>query len=293
MKSIRRRLIAAAALAACAAGVVIAAEKPKNAEHQGPQQPWSPFKVHDMTRPVPPIVAPGTPSTQEQPGKAPSDAIILFDGKDLSEWQSKDGSPPTFSLKDGVMLSTNVEDPKKTKDVETKQRFGDVQLHVEWAEPTPGEGTSQGRGNSGVFLMGLFETQVLDNFNNPTYPDGQCGSVYGQYPPQVNVCKPPGEWQTYDIIFHHPRYEGDKMIEPAFITTIQNGVLIQDHQRIEGPTGHMHVASYPEGKQLLSGPVALQFHHNAVHYRNIWVRPLEALEEQQHTGKVAEASEKK
>ena len=287
---IRRRF----AKAACVAAVGIAGAVTLAAEKAGPQQPWSQYKVHDMTRPEPPVVTPGTASTPEQPGKPPSDAIVLFDGKDLSQWQAKGGGDPTFTLQDGVMLSSNLKDPKNNKYLQSKQKFGDVQVHVEFATPTPPHGESQGRGNSGVFLMGLFETQVLDNYNNKTYPDGQCGAVYGQYPPQVNVCRPPGEWQTYDIIFHHPRYDASgKMTEPAYITTLQNGVLIQDHQRIEGPTGHMQVAHYPTNEKLVEGPLELQFHGNPVRYRNIWVRPLAALEEQQHTGKLASASAEK
>ena len=277
MKSWTRRKIArVAGLASLAvAGALVFAEG------NGPQQPWSPFKVHDMSRPKPPIITPGTPSTADAPGKAPSDAIVLFDGKDMDQWQAQGGGEPTFKLVDGVMLSNG------PKYLETKQKFGDVQLHVEWAEPSEVHGDSQGRGNSGVFLMGLFETQVLDNYNNPTYADGQCGAIYGQYPPQVNVCLPPGQWQTYDIIFHHPRFENGKLVEPAYVTTLQNGVLIQDHQRIEGPSGHMRVAKYPENMPE-EGPIDLQYHNNPVRFRNIWVRPLEALEIQQHTGKVAE-----
>jgi hypothetical protein len=281
MQLIFRRRVAKAAcvgVLGVAGAMVVAAEK------SGPQQPWSDWKVHDMSRPVPPIVTPGTASTPDQPGKAPSDAIVLFDGTDLSKWQAVGGGEPTFKVENGVALSYG------PKYMETKEQFGDVQLHIEWAEPTPPKGDSQGRGNSGVFLMGKFETQVLDSFNNRTYADGQCGGIYGQYPPQVNACRPPGEWQSYDIIFHHPRYEGDKMTEPAYITTIQNGVLLQDHQRIEGPTGHMIVAKYPENVKMEKGPIALQYHGNPVRFRNIWVRPLEALDAQQHTGKVAEGT---
>ena len=196
--------------AAGCAGVILAialaraADQKKDTSHEGPQQPWSKYKVHDMDRPVPPIVTPGTFSTPDQPGKPPSDAIVLFDGKDLSHWQAVGGGEPTFTLQDGIMLSTNLKDPKNNKYIETKDHFGDIQLHVEFSTPTPAQGTSQGRGNSGVFLMGKFEVQVLDSFDNVTYADGQCSAVYGQYPPQVNVSRPPGEWQTYDIIFHHP-----------------------------------------------------------------------------------------
>jgi hypothetical protein len=281
MKSWTRRKIARVAGVAglAVAGALVFAEG------NGPQQPWSPFKVHDMSRPKPPIVTPGTASTAETPGQPPSDAIVLFDGKDMNEWQAAGGGDPTFKLVDGVMLSNG------PKYLESKRKFGDVQVHVEWAEPAEvhGDSQGQGRGNSGVFLMGVFETQVLDNYNNPTYADGQCGAIYGQYPPQVNVCRPPGEWQTYDIIFHHPRYENGKLTEPAYITTLQNGVLLQDHQRIEGPSGHMRVAKYPD-KPLEEGPLCLQYHNNPVRFRNIWVRPLEALEIQQQTGKVPEAA---
>jgi hypothetical protein len=285
--AIRGRL----AKAACVAAVGLAGAIVLAAEGNGPQQPWSKWRVHDMDRPVPPVVKPGTFSTAEQPGQPPSDAIVLFDGKDMDQWQAAGGGEPTFTLKDGVLLSANLKDPKNNKYLETKQRFGDVQLHVEWAEPTPPKGNSQGRGNSGVFLMGKFETQVLDSYDNRTYADGQCGAIYGQYPPQVNVCRPPGEWQTYDIVFHHPRYdESGTMTEPAYITTLQNGVLIQDHQKIQGPSGHMMVAKYKPDEKLLKGPIQLQFHGNPVRFRNIWVRPLEAVEEQQQTGTVASTS---
>jgi len=214
---------------------------------------------------------------------------VLLDTSSPEQRQSAGGGEPTFTLQNDEMLSNNLKDPTNNKTLQSKEQFGDCQLHVEFAEPTPPKGSSQGRGNSGVFLMGLFETQVLDNFNNPTYPDGQAGSVYGQYPPLVNPCRPPGEWQTYDIIFTTPRYDADgKMTEPAYITTIHNGVVVQNHQRIEGPTGHMIVAKYPNRK-LEKGPIELQFHGNPVHYRNIWIRPLEAYEKQQQTGEVAAA----
>lgn len=277
--SIRRRVARAAAFAAAGLLAVVAV-----AQEHGPQQPWSKFHVHDMSRPAPPLVQPGTASTPQHPGKAPSDAVVLFDGKDLSQWEMADGSAPTWPVEDGAMLSSG------GQNIRTKQKFGDVQLHLEWKEPTPPKGTSQGRGNSGVFLNGMFEVQVLDNYHNPTYPDGQCGAIYGQYPPQVNVCLPPGQWQTYDIVFHHPRVKDGKVVEPAYVTVFQNGVLVQDHQRIEGPTGHMIVAHYGENLPT-HGPLELQFHGNPVRYRNIWVRKLHNLEVQQHTGEVAQASD--
>jgi hypothetical protein len=276
MTGTNRKLIKLAAAGLALAGAAVFA-----AEKGGPQQPWSSFKVHDPTRPMAPVVTPGTPSTQDQPGKAPSDAIILFDGKDMNEWQAQGGGDPTFKLVDGTLLSYG------PKYLETKRKFGDVQLHVEWAEPSEVKGSSQGRGNSGVFMMGLFETQVLDNYNNPTYADGACGAVYGQYPPIVNACLPPGQWQTYDIIFHRPRVKDGKVVEPAYVTVLQNGVLVQDHQEIHGPTHHMQVAKYPDNFPE-EGPIDLQYHNNPVRFRNIWVRPLEDLEIQQQTGKVAE-----
>ena len=261
-----------------AGALVFAQEKP------GPQQPWSKWKVHDMERPAPPVVTPGTFSTAEQPGKPPSDAVVLFDGQNLDGWVSdnKDG-PVAWKIQDGAAVSAG-------SGIHSKQQFGDMQLHVEWAEPTPARGESQGRGNSGVFLMGIFEIQVLDNYENKTYPDGQCGSVYGQYPPQVNVCRPPGEWQTYDIIFHRPRNRQGRAPTPATVTVIQNGVVVQDHQRIEGPTGHMMVAKYPDEPMPNKGPIGLQFHGNSVRFRNIWVRPLEQLARQQRTGDVTPAA---
>jgi hypothetical protein len=277
--SMRRRVARAAGFAAVGLAALFAAAQ----EGDLPQQPWSKFKVHDMQRPAPPVVTPGTPSTAEQPGKAPSDAIVLFDGKDLSKWQSPGGGEPTWPVEEGAMLSSG------GKPIQTKDKFGDIQLHVEWAEPTPPKGDSQGRGNSGVFLNGMFEIQVLDNYDNPTYPDGQCGGIYGQYPPQVNACLPPGQWQTYDIIFTHPRLKNGKVVEPAYVTVIQNGVLLQNHQRIEGPTGHRIVAKYSDNLPD-HGPLELQFHGNPVRYRNIWVRKLHNLDVQQHTGEVASSA---
>ncbi len=249
------------------------------AEGDGPQQPWSKWKVHDTQRPIAPVVTPGTPSTPEKPGKAPSDAIVLFDGTNMDQWSALDGKEPGFKLEDGVMVANKAY-------IRTKQEFGDVQLHVEWMEPAA-KGDSQGRGNSGVFLMGKFEIQVLDTFDNKTYADGACSAIYGQYPPQVNACLPPGQWQAYDIVFHHPRFKDGKLTEPAYVTVLQNGVLTQEHHRIEGPTAHMHVDNY-NGFTLEKGPLELQYHNNPVKYRNDWIRPLEALEHQQATGEVAE-----
>ena len=228
-----------------------------------------PWAIHDHNRPQPKLVTPGTFSSQEQPGKPPSDAIILFDGSDLSKWEADEGEgvPSKWIVKDGAM-----ECVPKSGYIRTKEKFGDCQLHVEWTAPTKVEGNSQGRGNSGVFLMGLVEIQVLDNYNNPTYADGFAASVYGQNPPYANALRPPGQFQTYDIVFRRPIFKDGKQVAPGFVTVFENGVLVQDHTMIEGPTGHMartKTEPFPE-----AGPLKLQDHGNPVRYRNIWYRTL-------------------
>jgi hypothetical protein len=178
----------------------------------------------------------------------------------------------------------------------SKQQFGDAQIHVEFATPTPPEGTSQGRGNSGVFLMGDIEIQVLDSYENVTYADGQASAVYGQYPPLVNASRPPGQFQTYDIIFHPPHFGADgKLEKKATVTVLHNGVLVQDHVEVMGPTGHHMIGDYKPGKT--KGPLALQDHGNPIHFRNIWVRDLskpgKAYETKPGDGRQANAGAKK
>src|SRR5208283_26835 len=167
---------------------------------------------HDRNRPQPPLVTPATASTQERPGKAPSDAVVLFDGKDISQWCSMDGSPTKWITRDGYM-----ECVRGSGYVRTLQNFGDCQLHVEWTAPVPPRGEGQGRGNSGVFFgLDRYELQVLDSYDNKTYADGAAGAVYGQYPPLVNVSLPPGQWQTYDIVYTAPRFDAEgKLLSPA------------------------------------------------------------------------------
>jgi hypothetical protein len=226
------------------------------------------WKIHDLNRPVPPVVTPGTSSTQDTPGKAPSDAIVLFDGKDLSQWLDKDGAAAKWKVENGY-----VEVVAKTGYMHTKQSFGDCQLHVEFSEPVPPHGESQERGNSGVFLMGLYEIQVLDSYENKTYADGQASAVYGQYPPLVNASRPPGQWQWYDIVFHGPRFDASgKLLRPARVTVFHNGVLVQDHVEPSGPTAHGERPPYKAGPD--KAPLALQDHGNPVRYRNIWIREL-------------------
>ncbi|RPH99228.1 MAG: DUF1080 domain-containing protein [Calditrichaeota bacterium] len=228
------------------------------------------WRVHDGKRPLPPVVTPPTYMNPDQPATPPSDAVILFDGKDMSAWRTMDGSPAKWIIKDDVMESV-----RGAGYVRTLQGFGDCQLHVEFATPTPAQGSSQGRGNSGVFLMGIYEVQVLDSYDNITYADGQCAAVYGQYPPEVNVCRKPGEWQTYDIIFKAPRFNGHgELIVPAFITVLHNGVLTQDHVELTGPTNWCSRSPYSIHPPKL--PLALQDHGNPVRFRNIWIRELPA-----------------
>jgi 3-keto-disaccharide hydrolase len=225
------------------------------------------WKIHDLNRPLPPIVDPGTASTQEAPGRAPSDAVVLFDGKDLSKWVDKDGKPAQWKVENGYM-----EVVAKTGNISSRDAFGDCQLHVEFAEPSPGKGESQERGNSGVFLMGLYEIQVLDSYENKTYADGQASAVYGQYPPLVNASRPPAQWQSYDIIFHGPRFNGSKLLRPARVTILHNGVLVQDNVELTGPTAHGERPPYKPGPD--KGPLQLQDHGDALRYRNIWIREL-------------------
>jgi hypothetical protein len=228
-----------------------------------------PWAVHDRNRPQPKLVTPGTFSSAEQPGKPPSDAVVLFDGTDLSKWEADEGKgvPTKWVIKDGAM-----ECVPGSGYIRTKEQFGDCQLHVEWAAPAKVQGESQGRGNSGVFLMGKVEVQVLDNYDNPTYADGFAASVYGVNPPLANALRPPGQFQTYDIVFRRPIYKNGQCVDPGYVTVFLNGVLVQDHTPLEGPTGHM--ARSKPGALGEVGPLRLQDHGNPVRYRNIWYRPL-------------------
>lgn len=235
----------------------------------GLAQPDPNWLDHDRTRPLPPVVKPPTPSSPEQPGQPPADAVVLFDGKDLSQWASMDGSPTKWITRDGYM-----ECVRGSGYVRTLQNFGDCQLHLEWATPTPPHGEGQGRGNSGVFFaLDRYEVQVLDSFENKTYADGSAGAVYGQYPPLVNVSLPPGQWQTYDIIYTAPRFDAnDELRSPARLTVFHNGVLIQNNVELTGPTSWLERAPYSAHPE--KQPISLQDHGNPVRFRNIWVREL-------------------
>jgi hypothetical protein len=231
-----------------------------------PVLPGQKWKVHDIDRPRPKVITPGA-----QPGMPPSDAIVLFDGRDLSHWlTSRRGSAPgpaKWMVKDGYM-----EAPHDAGSIFTREKFGDMQLHIEWAAPAEVDGTSQWRGNSGVLLMNQYEIQVLDSYNNPTYADGQAGAIYGQWPPLVNASRRPGEWQSYDIVFIAPKWEGDKLLQKARVTVFHNGVLVQHDKEIIGRMAHRVVGTYaPHGPEE---PLGLQDHDTATRYRNIWVRRL-------------------
>ncbi len=232
-----------------------------------PMLPGTRWHVHDGQRPQPRVVEPGA----FRAAVPPSDAVVLFDGRDLSAWRSESGAPSGWVLADGAMIVPARGVPGGG-DAFTRQEFGDFQLHLEWATPETPVGDGQERGNSGVYLMGLYELQVLDSYQNPTYPDGQAGAIYGQFPPLVNASRKPGEWQSYDVTFTAPRFADGKVVSPAYLTAFQNGVLIQDHVALLGATGHRVVGTYkPHPAQ---GPLRLQDHGNPVRYRNVWIRPL-------------------
>src|SRR5688572_8596514 len=234
-------------------------EKPSVGYSDTPFLPGNKWRVHDVDRPAPKVVTPG------ESGAPPSDAIVLFDGKDLSKWKSgaKDAA---WKLADGFM------EVNGSGSIETREEFGDLQLHLEWAAPAAVESSSQGRANSGVFLMGRYEVQVLDSFDNRTYADGSAAALYGQHPPLVNACRKPGEWQSYDIVFKAPRFEGETLVSPALVSVIHNGVLAHHAEAFLGATAHKTLPKYaPHAPQ---GPIQLQDHGNPVRYRNVWVRRL-------------------
>lgn len=220
-------------------------------------------KATEKWSPEPVVVTPGEGTS------APSDAIVLL-GKEtgLSMWQGNEGGEVKWEFNDGVLTVK-----KKAGPINTRNYFGDCQLHVEWRTPLEVVGSGQGRGNSGIFLMQHYEVQVLDSYNNRTYSNGQAASIYKQYIPLVNACKPPGEWQTYDIIWKAPNFNDDGSLnQPAYITVIQNGVLVQNHVEIKGSTSYIGKPSYEAHDERL--PIMLQDHGNPVSYRNIWIREL-------------------
>jgi hypothetical protein len=234
-----------------------------------PQIPGQKWKVHDMERPRAPKVVPG------QNGAPPSDAIVLFDGKDLSHWiqQARGGQPqePKWKVENGY-----IEIVPHTGKLITREKFGDCQLHVEWMVPKGVTGQGQGRGNSGVELMTRYEIQVLESHDNLTYADGAAGAMYGDWPPLVNPARAEGEWNVYDIMFEAPRFEGEKLTRPAYFTVLFNGLLVQNHQAQRGTTIWRQVAKYSPHPP--EEPLSLQDHSQAVRYRNIWIRRLKSYD---------------
>jgi hypothetical protein len=234
-----------------------------------PVLPGQKWRVHDIDRPRPKLVTPGA-----DVGQPPSDAVVLFDGRDLSQWVTAGKrenrgkvSPAAWKVENGYFEVVG-----GAGDLMSKEKFGDAQYHVEWAAPAEVRGASQFRANSGVLIMGRYEIQVLDSWDNLTYADGQAGSIYGQWPPLVNASRKPGEWQSYDIVFEAPRFEGNRVAKPAYATVFHNGVLMHHRQEIIGRMAHRVVGTYaPHGPEE---PLMLQDHGDKVRYRNIWVRRL-------------------
>jgi hypothetical protein len=248
-------IVLAEASAVLALGCLLLASQDRKLGYDDtPILPDSTWHVHDGMRPQPRIV------DAARVGTAPSDAIALFDGSDMDEWDK------SWKVTDGYM------EVNGKGSITSKRSFGDCQLHLEFATPGEVKGNSQGRGNSGIHFMGRFEVQILDSYENQTYPDGQCASLYGQCPPLVNVSRGPGVWQTYDIVFKAPRYEGKELTRPASVTVFHNGVCVHAEREFIGVTAHKAVAGY-SGTDT-KGPIGLQDHGNPMRFRNIWVRPL-------------------
>ena len=254
---------ASSAIFLLTAGIISAGRG--NVQQQDPGQ-WT---IHDPDRPLPPVVTPGGTGPGDPGALPPADAIVLFDGADLSQWIREEGGPARWKVENGYMEVVG-----RSGSVSSVKGFGDCQLHLEYAMPDPPSGQGQSRGNSGVFLMGLYEIQILDSFENVTYADGMMGAVYGQYPPLVNACRRPGQWQTLDIIFRRPRFGADgKLLSPARFTVIHNGVLIHENVEPTGPTSWRRRPPYEAHPERL--PVSLQDHGYPVRFRNIWIRDLE------------------
>ena len=260
-----KRFAWAAAFAGLATLGCTASAEDKPGYTDTPMLPDGKWRVHDPDRPYPEVVIPGA-----GPGAAPSDAVVLFDGTSLDAWQPQ-ATP--WSVANGAMTATPPASGEGGNGLTSKESFGDVQLHLEFRSPNPPNGTSQDRGNSGVYFMERYEIQILDGHDNATYADGTVGAIYAWKPPLVNASRPPGEWQSYDIVFERPRFAADgKLLRPAYVTVFLNGVLVQNHQAFLGPTTWRAVAKYePHGD---SAPIHIQDHNSPVSFRNIWVRRL-------------------
>ena len=260
-----KRFAWAAAFAGLATLGCTASAEDKPGYTDTPMLPDGKWRVHDPDRPYPEVVTPGA-----GPGAAPSDTVVLFDGTSLDAWQPQ-ATP--WPVANGAMTATPPASGEGGNGLTSKESFGDVQLHLEFRSPNPPSGTSQDRGNSGVYFMERYEIQILDGHDNATYADGTVGAISAWKPPLVNASRPPGEWQSYDIVFERPRFAADgKLLRPAYVTVFLNGVLVQNHQAFLGPTTWRAVAKYePHGD---SAPIHIQDHNSPVSFRNIWVRRL-------------------
>lgn len=247
-------------------------DRPRVGYTDTPMLPGGRWHVHDSNRPFPPVITPGTCSTQDRPGKAPSDAVVLFDGTDLSHWRSGRGEA-RWAIEGGAMVAR-----PGAGEIRSHDEFGDCQIHLEFATPNPPRGRDQDRGNSGVIIFGRYEIQVLDSYENVTYADGQAAAIYGQYPPLVNASRPPGQWQSYDIIFTAPRFKSDGSLEsPAYSTVLHNGVLVHNHTAHFGPMVYRNTIPYRAHGP--NGPIVLQDHGHPVRFRNIWVREIKGYDQ--------------
>ena len=268
-----RRVSAGIAISVLAGAVLLAGQAAQPTPgQQGQEQPAMipglPWRIHDANRPQPPVVKPPA-----RPGGPPSDAIVLFDGTDLSRWgvrnQAGEFVTPDWPVANGVMTAGR-------GTLTTRDNYGDVQLHVEFAMPTPPTGTSQARGNSGLIFMGRYEIQILDSNNNRTYADGMNAAIYGEWPPMVNIAAPPGEWQTFDIVFEAPRFRGTAVLAPAYFTVWWNGAVVHNRQAVAGLTALLTVHQYtPHDAEL---PLSIQG-RAPVQFRNIWIRRIKGYDQ--------------
>ena len=262
--------IAVAATITLISGPVAIADDHKVGYTDTPYLPDSPWRVHDAERSPPAIMTPNAGVFVPPP----PDAIVLFDGNDLSEWRGRGGGDPVWIVEDGTMRPAPRNIEEHGNSLTTRRHFGDIQLHVEWRTPGKITGESQGRGNSGIILMGRYEVQVLDSYDNVTYADGQAGAIYGFKPPLVNASLPPGMWQSYDIVFEVPHFGDDgELISPAYVTVMHNGILIHHRQAYPGATAHRSLPFYKA--HAPKQPLTLQDHNDPVRYRNIWIRELD------------------
>lgn len=271
--TVNRRVSAGIAMSVLTGAVLLAGQTAQPSPGQQVQEqpamiPGLPWRIHDANRPQPPVVKPPA-----RPGGPPSDAIVLFDGTDLSRWgvrnQTGEFATPDWPVANGVMTAGR-------GTLTTRDNYGDVQLHVEFAMPTPVTGTSQGRGNSGLIFMGRYELQILDSYNNRTYADGMNAAIYGEWPPMVNIAAPPGEWQTFDILFEAPRFRGTAVLAPAYFTVLWNGAVVHNRQAVAGPTALLTVHQYtPHDAEL---PLSIQG-RASVRFRNIWIRRIKGYDQ--------------